>query len=77
VYRLRAVATSRRVAGDGERPASVARRLNQARARRASTDDHAQRGFDFWVLRDPWGNGFCVLHPNFPELLARRRPWTT
>jgi hypothetical protein len=23
------------------------------------------------------GNEFCVLHPNFPELLARRRPWTT
>jgi len=39
--------------------------------------DHAQRGFDFWVMRDPWGNEFCVLHPNFPELLARRRPWTT
>jgi hypothetical protein len=30
----------------------------------------------FWVLRDPWGNEFCVLHPNFPELLARRRPWS-
>jgi hypothetical protein len=28
-------------------------------------------------LRDPWGNEFCVLHPNFPELLARRRPWIT
>jgi len=39
--------------------------------------DHAQRGFDFWVMRDPWGNEFCALHPNFPELLARRRPWTT
>ena len=24
--------------------------------------DHQQeRGFDFWVLRDPWGNEFCVL----------------
>lgn len=34
--------------------------------------DHAQRGFDFWVVRDPWSNEFCVLHPNFPELLARR-----
>ena len=40
--------------------------------------DHQQeRGFDFWVMRDPWGNEFCVLHPNFPELLARRRPWPT
>ena len=40
--------------------------------------DHQQeRGYDFWVMRDPWGNEFCVLHPNFPDLLARRRPWTT
>jgi hypothetical protein len=42
----------------------------------ATRYDHQQeRGFDFWVLRDPWGNEFCVLQPNFPELLARRRPW--
>ena len=39
--------------------------------------DHQQeRGHDFWVLRDPWGNEFCVLQPEFPELLARRRPWS-
>jgi predicted enzyme related to lactoylglutathione lyase len=39
--------------------------------------DHQQeRGYDFWVLRDPWGNEFCVLQPEFPELLARRRPWS-
>ena len=38
--------------------------------------DHQQeRGHDFWVLRDPWGNEFCVLQPEFPYLLARRRPW--
>jgi predicted enzyme related to lactoylglutathione lyase len=38
--------------------------------------DHQQeRGYDFWVLRDPWGNEFCVLQQEFPELLARRRPW--
>jgi predicted enzyme related to lactoylglutathione lyase len=37
--------------------------------------DHQQeRGYDFWVLRDPWGNEFCVLEPNFPELLLRRAP---
>lgn len=24
-------------------------------------------------LRDPWGNEFCILQPNFPELLNRRR----
>jgi hypothetical protein len=27
-------------------------------------------------MRDPWGNEFCVLHPNFPKLLARRPPWS-
>ena len=44
----------------------------------ATRYDHQQeRGFDFWVMRGPWGNEFCVLHPNFPELLARRRPWTS
>lgn len=38
--------------------------------------DHQQeRGFDFWVLQDPWGNEFCVLQVEHPELLARRRPW--
>jgi predicted enzyme related to lactoylglutathione lyase len=44
----------------------------------ASRYDHQQeRGFDFWVMRDPWGNEFCVLPPEFPELLARRRPWSS
>jgi hypothetical protein len=43
----------------------------------ATRYDHQQeRGFDVWVMGDPWGNEFCVLHPNFPELLARRRPWS-
>jgi predicted enzyme related to lactoylglutathione lyase len=38
--------------------------------------DHQQeRGYDFWVLRDPWGNEFCVLDANFPELLGQRTPW--
>ncbi|MEQ7006439.1 VOC family protein [Actinopolymorpha sp. B17G11] len=38
--------------------------------------DHQQeRGFNFWVLRDPWGNEFCVLSPMLPDLLARRQPW--
>lgn len=36
--------------------------------------DHQQeRGHDFWVMRDPWGNEFCVLQTEFPDLLARRR----
>jgi predicted enzyme related to lactoylglutathione lyase len=34
-----------------------------------------ERGYDFWVLRDPWGNEFCVLEVNFPDLLERRSPW--
>jgi predicted enzyme related to lactoylglutathione lyase len=38
--------------------------------------DHQQeRGFDFWVMRDPWGNEFCVLQTNFPDLLSKRDPW--
>jgi predicted enzyme related to lactoylglutathione lyase len=38
--------------------------------------DHQQeRGFDFWVMRDPWDNEFCVLQPEFPDLLAQREPW--
>ena len=38
-------------------------------------DHQVERGFDFWVLRDPWGNEFCVLQPEFRELLARQEPW--
>ena len=39
--------------------------------------DHQQeRGFEFWVLQDPWDNEFCVLQEEFPELLARRRLWS-
>lgn len=35
--------------------------------------DHQQeRGRDFWVMRDPWGNEFCVLETEFPDLLAER-----
>ena len=38
--------------------------------------DHQQeRGYDFWVLRDPWANEFCVLQTNFPDLLAQRPTW--
>lgn len=38
--------------------------------------DHQQeRGFDFWVMRDPWGNEFCVLQTGFSELLSQREPW--
>ncbi len=42
----------------------------------ASRWDHQrERGYDFWVLRDPWDNEFCVLQTEFPDLLARRTPW--
>jgi predicted enzyme related to lactoylglutathione lyase len=42
----------------------------------ATRYDHQQeRGYDFWVLRDPWANEFCVLQVNFPDLLAQRPPW--
>lgn len=42
----------------------------------ATRYDHQQEcGYDFWVLRDPWGNEFCVLEPNFPDLLDERPPW--
>lgn len=37
-------------------------------------DHQATRGFDFWVLRDPWGNEFCVLQTVFPTLLDQRQP---
>jgi predicted enzyme related to lactoylglutathione lyase len=39
-------------------------------------DHQEERGFDFWVMRDPWDNEFCVLEPEFPELLAKREPWS-
>ena len=48
-------------------------RLEALGARR--WDHQHERGFDFWVLRDPWGNEFCVLQPEFPELLTARPIW--
>ena len=42
----------------------------------ATRYDHQQeRGYDFWVLRDPWHNEFCVLQINFPDLLAQGPRW--
>lgn len=37
-------------------------------------DHQENRGFDFWVMQDPWGNEFCVLEEVFPDLLAQRQP---
>lgn len=43
----------------------------------ASRWDHQQeRGYDFWVMRDQRDNEFCVLQTEFPDLLAKRDPWT-
>ena len=41
----------------------------------ARWDHQHERGFDFWVMRDPWDNEFCVLQTEFPELLAKQEPW--
>ena len=42
----------------------------------ATVYNHQQeRSYVFWVMRDPWDNEFCVLQLEFPDLLARRRPW--
>lgn len=40
-------------------------------------DHQKERGFDFWVMRDPWGNEFCVLQEEFHELLNARSPWAS
>jgi predicted enzyme related to lactoylglutathione lyase len=48
------------------------RRLEELGATR--WDHQTERGFDFWVMRDPWGNEFCVLQAEFPELLCQRSP---
>lgn len=33
-----------------------------------------ERGFRFWVMEDPFGNEFCVLQPEYPELLEKNGP---
>jgi predicted enzyme related to lactoylglutathione lyase len=40
-------------------------------------DHQLERGHDFWVMRDPWGNEFCVLQTEFPDLLAQRPSWAS
>jgi catechol 2,3-dioxygenase-like lactoylglutathione lyase family enzyme len=35
----------------------------------------AERGYRFWVLEDPDRNAFCVIEPEFSELLARASVW--
>ncbi|MEM9652497.1 MAG: VOC family protein [Actinomycetota bacterium] len=31
--------------------------------------NQTERGYDFWVMLDPWGNEFCILQP------TSARPW--
>jgi hypothetical protein len=52
---------------------SEVKRLEELGATR--WDHQRERGFDFWVMRDPWDNEFCVLQAEFPEVLASRTPW--
>lgn len=30
----------------------------------AGWDHQQERGYEFWVLRDPWGNEFCAPQTN-------------
>ena len=54
----------------------VAAEVKRLEALGATRWDHQpERGFDFWVMQDPWSNEFCVLHTEFPELLTRQEPW--
>lgn len=42
---------------------------------RATRWDHQQeRGFDFWVVRDPWENEFSILQSNDPNVIAQHEP---
>jgi predicted enzyme related to lactoylglutathione lyase len=36
-------------------------------------DHQHERGFDFWVMQDPWKNEFCVIQTEFPDLLLQRQ----
>jgi hypothetical protein len=59
-----------REGGVGELAGAVLEALGATR-----WDHQQERGYDFWVLRDPWANEFCVLDVNFPDLLAQRPSW--
>jgi hypothetical protein len=42
----------------------------------ARWDHQQERGYDFWVMRDPWGNEFCVRAAcPAPSLDPVRRTW--
>lgn len=52
--------------------AEVARLERLGATRKARVQE---RGYDFWVLVDPFDNEFCVLQPEFPHLLASGARW--
>jgi Sigma-70 region 2 len=54
---------------DDERGSPDSRRLEALGATR--WDHQAERGFEFWVLRGPWGNEFGVSWPTCPDQSAR------
>jgi Glyoxalase-like domain len=57
-------------------PDDVEAEVRRLEAQGATRGSHQQeRGHDFWVMQDPWGNEFCVLQTEFPALLAQRLPW--
>jgi hypothetical protein len=47
-------------------------RLETLGARR--WDHQHERGFDFWVLRDPWGTSSASCGPSSPSCLQPARP---
>ena len=48
------------------------KRLEALGARR--WDHQQERGFDFWVMRDPWENEFCILPSDDPNVTAQHEP---
>ncbi len=34
-----------------------------------------ERGFNYWVMLDPFDNEFCILQPEYPKLLNKAKVW--
>jgi hypothetical protein len=55
------------------RLASLLPVARQLAALGATRWNHQQeRGFDFWIMRDPWENEFCILQSDDPNVIAQR-----
>ena len=52
--------------------AEVSRLVNLGAKKQRLVDE---RGFRFWVMEDPFDNEFCVLQPEYPELLSKYAAW--